>query len=290
MTSQEYYENNESKWGDSQYITLEDIINNYMMSLNPDDYTANFQRYQILFQARKGLREFYYDVVREIRAIALDLSPTLQVTLPPDYVNYVRISWVDSNGVLYPMAVDNNMAIAEDYLQDSDYNLLFDDNGCVLKGDSKRIEGATPALNFEDDLFGGVYSYTFYETTFRPNANMSRVFINGKYKIDKQAGVIQFGSDTKGKTVVIEYISDGLYTGCEGQPEKKQRVHKFAETALIDYIYFNLIKNLRNVPANEKMRARKEYYNSRRLAKNRINTLRLDELRQLFKGESRWIK
>lgn len=288
MTSQEYY-NDDSNWGDSQYTTLEDIINNYMMSLSPDDYTSSFQRYQILFQARRGLREFYYDVLQEVRGIALDLSPSLQVALPPDYVNYVRISWVDQNGVMYPMAVDKNMAIADNYLQDSDYELLFDDNGCVLKGDS-RIKGTTPAVVIDDNLFSGVYSYTFHETAFRPNANMSKVFLNGRYKIDKQAGVIQFGSDTKGKTIVLEYISDGLYSGCEGQPEKDQRIHKFAETALMDFIYYSLIKNLRNVPANEKMRARKEFYNSRRLAKNRINALKIEDLKQLFRGESRQVK
>lgn len=289
MSSQTYYEDSESQWGNYQYTTLEEVVNNYMMSLSSDDYTANFQRYQILFQARKGLREFYYDVLNEIRAVALDLSPSLQITLPPDYVNYVRISWVDSNGNLHPMAIDKNMAIADDYLQGSDFELLFDEEGCILQGDS-RIKGATQVPIIDDTAFSGYHSYAFCDTSFRPNMDMSKVFVNGRYKIDKQAGVIQFGSDTQGRTVVIEYISDGLFTGCEGQPEQQQKVNKFAETALTDYIYYNLIKNLRNVPANEKARARKEFYNSRRLAKNRINALRIDELRQLFKGESKWIK
>jgi len=234
----------------------------------------------------KGLREFYYDVLQEVSGIALDLSPTLQVTLPPDYVNYVRISWLDKSGKLHPMAVDNKMSIAKDYLQDSNYGLLFDDEGCVLIG-SQVFDEANPQVLPENTACTD--SFLFNEG-FQPNTNMSNVYKNGKYVIDKNRGIIQFGSDVKGRTIVLEYISDGLFTGCEGRPEEERRINKFAETALLDYIYYELIKQNRNVPANEKMRARKEYYNSLRKAKRRINTLRFSELLQTFKGANRWIK
>src|SRR5690606_22292987 len=100
--------------------------------------------------------------------------------------------------------------------------------------------------------------------------------------------VIQFGSEVFGKHIVLEYISDGIYTGCEGRPEVDIRIHKFAETAIMDFIYYELIKNRRNVPANEKARARKEFFNSRRIAKRRINTINYSELIQMFKGQSKW--
>jgi hypothetical protein len=38
------------------------------------------------------------------------------------------------------------------------------------------------------------------------------------------------------------------------------------------------------------MRARKEYFNSRRVAKKRINTIRKEDLVQVMKGASKWIK
>ena len=292
LTDEQYYDEDSGAWGNYQYTTLEEIVNNYMMSISSDDYTASFNRYQILFQARRGLRELYYDVLREVKGIALDLSPTLQVVLPPDYVNYVRISWVDSNGVMYPMAVDNRIPIAEEYLQGSNYELLFDDDGCTLKADSTVIKGSTPEENpnLEKILSSCSYRYSFCESGYQPNRDMSKVFSNGKYKIDKELGVIQFGSDAKGKTIVLEYISDGLYEGCGSEGESQQRVNKFAETTLYDYIYYELIKRLRNVPANEKARAKKEFYNARRIAKMRINTLRKDELLQIFKGSSKNIK
>lgn len=290
IPSADYYAN-EELWGDYQYITMEDVINNYMMARDADDFTSLTPRFKVLYQARRGLRELYYDVLREIRAIELDLSPTLNVILPPDFVNYVRISWVDDQGQLHPMAVDNNMPIAQEYLQDNEYNLLFDGDGCVLQGSDGLAplpDPNNPSIASEG-YNSNCSTYTICNN-FQPNRDMSNHFPNGRYRIDKSNGIIQFGSDAVDKSIVLEYISDGLYTGCEGQPEAQIRVHKFAESALLDFIYYQLVKNRRTVPANEKMRARKEFYNSRRIAKRRINTIRKSEVLQAFKGQSKWIK
>jgi hypothetical protein len=286
MTQIDYYEN-EAVHGDYQYTKINDLINDYLMSRSSDDYTADTPRYQILYQAMKGLREFYFDVLQEVKGRALELSSTLQVILPQDYINYVRISWVDEAGMLHPMAVDNSMSIASDYLQDENFGIIFDEGGCALL-DNKTGTSFTQL----EPLHGGegYYTYPFVVNSFTPNKDLSRVFQNGKYKIDKERGLIQFGSGIEGRTIVLEYISDGLFSGCEGKPEEEIRVNKFAESALLDYIYYQLVKNSRNVPANEKARARKEFYNSRRIAKARINTLRKDELLQTFKGANRWIK
>ena len=287
LAGSEAYYDDETRWGEYQYITLEDVINNYLMSGDPDDYTSMVPRYRILYQARRGLREFYYDVLREIRAVRLELSPSLMVTLPPDYINYVRISWVDDKGILHPMAKNENISMAESYLQDNNYNLLFDNEGCVLQDDGSPALASTVVNSGTEGYYN---QYEFCNTEFQPNKNMTNVYSNGSYKIDKNRGVISFYSSAFGREIVLEYISDGLFTGCEGQPETDIRVHKFAEMALLDFIYFELIKRRRNVPYNEKDRARKEFYNSKRRTKRRISTIRADELRQAFKGSSKWIK
>lgn len=292
IPSADYYDD-ESLHGNYQFITLEDIINNYIMSRGQDDYTALVPRYKILYQARRGMRELYYDVVRDIRAIELELSNTLNVTLPPDFINYVRISWVDDLGQLHPMSIDNRFSIAQEYLQDSEYQILFDGEGCPLQA-SKGFNEPMSEIEVLDEIadyrLNGSYTYYSICDRFHPNRDGSRIFTNGKYNIDKNAGLIQFSSDVFGQRVVLEYISDGLYTGCEGRPESEIRVHKFAESPLLDWIYWKLVEKNRNVPMNEKMRARKEYYNSRRVAKRRINTLRIPEILKAFQGDSKWIK
>lgn len=285
--SQEYYDD-KTRYGEYQYVTLSEVIDNFMMSRDSDDYHGTTPRFKVLFQAMRGIRELYYDVVREVRAIELELAPTLSVTLPPDYINYVRISWVDDAGQLHPMAVDNNMTIAQEYLQDNDYNYLYDSDGCVAQGQHGYRTNQVAAEGESSSTVSSCSQGTC--TCFSPNADRSKVFSNGKYKIDKTRGIIQFGSDAFGKHIVLEYISDGLYTGCEGRPEEEIRVHKFAENALMDFMYYQLVKNRRRVPANEKHRARQEYYNSKRQAKRRINAIKIADLLQVFKGSSKWIK
>lgn len=284
-TSEDYY-SNEELHGNYQYITLEDIVNNYIMSTSDDDFASEVPRYKVLFQARRAFRELYFDAIQEVKAVAIELSPQLTITLPPDFVNYARISWLDENNMLHPMAANDKISIAKDYLQDNNHELLFDDDGCVLEGEpyglTEVVEGSEEYINCN--------RYAFSGSSFNPNKNMTHVYGNGSYLIDKSNGVIRFGSEVFGKVVVLEYISDGLYTGCEGSPEADLKIHKFAEDSVYNWIYWKLIERRRNVPANAKQLARKEWFNSRRICVRRIKTIRADELRQTFKGANRWIK
>ena len=296
MATTHYY-NDSEQWGDYQYITLENIINDYMMSRDQDDYTITVPRHKILYHARQSFKEFHYDVLQEIKVVSLELNPdTLNTPLPPDYINYVRISYVDEDGILQPMAKNDRLNIAAEYLQDHQYEILVDQNGCPLLDHNSYIDDIRNSRITRDELVDadvglGIYNtYVVCDDGFEPNRNMSNTFINGSYKIDKSRGIVQFDSTVGGQQIVLEYVSDGLFTGCLGLPEKELRVHKFAEMAVRDDIHYRLIKNRRNVPAVEKARARKEYYNSRRLAKLRLGALKYSEIIQSFKRQSKWIK
>lgn len=281
MTDLQYYDD-EQNWGSHQFVTVEEVINNYLANRDSDDFTSTTPRHKILYQAYRGVRELYFDSMSTVRAYSIDIGPTLSVVLPPDYVNYVRISLVDSQGRMQPISIDRRMAIAESYLQDNAFDILFDSEGYVLTDN-----GGTSTNNSSEDT----RTCTAYSigSAFSPNKDNSQSFPNGRFNIDKNRGIIQFSSDVSAKTVVIEYISDGLYVDGNTRTEASIKVHKFSESALIDFIYYELIKQRRNVPANEKMRARKEYYNSRRLAQRRLNKFTKEEFLQMVKGSTKWI-
>ena len=65
--------------------------------------------------------------------------------------------------------------------------------------------------------------------------------------------------------IVIEYVGDEAKA-------TNPSVHVFAEEALRAYIYYRIIERKSNVPANEKARARQEYYNERRKANSRLKS------------------
>ena len=106
---------------------------------------------------------------------------------------------------------------------------------------------------------------------------------NGSYYIDNLRGLIYFGSNMSGKTVVLDYISDSLGTDGEMQ------VHKFAEEAMyksIAYAIFSTtITGQQLVP-----RFKKEKFAAIRQAKLRLSNLKIEELTQIMRGKSKWIK
>lgn len=276
-TELEYY-NDKERYGEHQYVTLGQLINDYMMSRGADNKTSMTPRHNIIYQFKRGIRELYYDLAKEVRRIELDLSPTLQIALPPDYVGIVRLSYVGEGEKLYPLHQNTSTNIAKAYLQDNDFNILFDHEGDSL------LSQVNESVNNTGGSTGRCY------TGFTPNVNLSGIFNNGTFNIEKSEGVVYFSSDVKFKRVVLEYVSDGLFVPNGETEENHIKIHKFAESAIMDYVYYSLIKNGMSIPANEKHRARKEYFNSRRLAKRRLSTISIADLKQVFKSDSKWIK
>jgi hypothetical protein len=106
---------------------------------------------------------------------------------------------------------------------------------------------------------------------------------NGTYYIDNLKGLIHFSSNVSGKTVILKYISDGLGT------DEEMVVHKFAEEAMyksIAYAIFSTtISGQQLVP-----RFKKEKFAAIRQAKLRLSNIKIDELAQIMRGKSKWIK
>lgn len=102
-----YYQNsgnnpNDANWGSYQFVSLSDIVNNFMLMYQGNhELINNIERYQVLFHAKRGIQELNYDAMKEIKILQLDVTNQLRFVLPPDYVNWVRISQM-VNGVLHP--------------------------------------------------------------------------------------------------------------------------------------------------------------------------------------------
>ena len=138
LTDYQYYTNagaspKSKNWGSYQYVSLNDIVNNFMlMYQGNNELVNNISRYKVLFHAKRGIQELNYDAMKEIKILQLSLDDSLLFVLPHDYVNWVRISMFQ-NGVLFPLTENIQTQWANTYLQDNDNNILFDQNGNVLK-------------------------------------------------------------------------------------------------------------------------------------------------------------
>ena len=95
-------------------------------------------------------------------------------------------------------------------------------------------------------------------------------YLSGEYRVNLHQNRIEIESNDDINEVVIEYVADEARST---DPE----VHVYAEEALRCYMYYKIIERKSSVPANEKARARAEYYNERRKANARLSNFTKDE-------------
>jgi hypothetical protein len=93
----------------------------------------------------------------------------------------------------------------------------------------------------------------------------------GEFRVNLDQNRLEMKSNSSISEVVIEYVADEARS-------VNPRVHVYAEEALRSYIYYKLIERKAAVPANEKARARQEYYNERRKANARMKSFTKEEL------------
>lgn len=283
LTDQQYYASS-SNYGGSQFVSLKDIVNNfYLFYVGDEKVINNVKRYDVVFHAKRAIQELNYDALRNVKALELELPTDLKLEVPKDFVKLVRLSWVDERGRLHPLMVDNNTTIAQAYLQDNDYNILFDADGGALSGTSyidtqlSSIENTTQdaASSLSDEFFGGRFGLA------TGIAN-----VNGRYNLDKQTGVIRFSSEVKGKHVVIEYICDGI----DYLTEDQIKVNKLAEDFIYKQIAYDVIKHKINVQEYIVRRLKNESFAAMKNMKIRLLDIHPFDLVQTLKGRNKWIK
>lgn len=236
MTEEVYY-SDDANWGSYQYVSINDIVNNYMLNnVGDDKLVNNTQRHLVLFYAKEAVKELTFDSLREVNVIEYIVQDDLKMILPHDYVNYVRLS-LEVNGVLLPMSQNLSEISAKKYIQDSNGDLTFDINGNVVTGQSELdIRRLEQSLYTGPGIYSGCYGWCvdgdwYFGFSFgsRYGLNTAEANANGTFRINKKSGVINFASNISGQRVVLEYISDGLYDG-------SAQVHKMAEKFVYAYI------------------------------------------------------
>jgi len=324
ITDYQYYENGgvspeDQNWGSYQYVSLSDIVNNFMLMYQGNhEIINNINRYQVLFHAKRGIQELNYDAMKEIKILQLQVDSQLRFIPPQDYVNWVRISYY-KNGVLMPMTENIQTNWSGAYLQDNKYKILFDIDGNVLKPknsalDLSRINNTAPTIYLGSGPYNGQLGwqidgrwYFDYQIGDRFGLNTETANSNPTFSIDKQGGVINLSSGLEGEFVVLEYVSDGMMEsqyvpappdsqlvqqGID-QPAVKQSnigVNKLFEEYIYAYIKYSILNNKFGVQEYIVNRARKDKSSLLRNAKIRLSNIHPGRLLMNLRGQDKWIK
>jgi len=289
----------EENYGGYEYITLNDAIDNFMVGYVGDGkILQNAKKSDVLFFAKRSLQEFSYDTLKSIHSQELTVPPSLSIALPQDYVNYVQVSRIDELGIkriIYPV---NNLTINpyNNPIQDSSGVPTQDNFGENLEGTSiteDRWKNANLNLlnfnllnNFDD------FAYWWNLYGFDGNFNTGKLYgldpqtsqINGWFSMNHREGKMSFSNELANKLIVLEYISDGL------AHDGDSKVPKLAEDALYASILYNIVSVRAGQNPNDIMRLKRDRSAKLRNAKIRLSNIKLDEIVQVMRGKSKWIK
>jgi len=304
ITDYQYYENNgntpeDANWGSYQYVSLNDIVNNFMvMYVGNDKLINNVERYNIIFHAKRAIQELNYDSLKEIKILELEVCDTLRFVLPKDYVNWVRISMY-KGGTLFPLTENIQTNWSSAYLQDNNCRILFDQDGNVLKPehstlDINRITGGKKSIylnkqsqyNGQEGYQDNGSWYFEYPVGARYGLNTETANANPTFKINKKSGVINFSSDMAGEFCVLEYVSDGMENGIDSEIS----VNKLFEEFIYSYMKFVILQSKYGIQEYIINRARKEKSALLRNAKIRLSNIHPGRLLMNLRGQNKWIK
>ena len=286
----------EENYGSYSYITLDNIINNFEVAYVGDGkLITSCKRTDLVFHAKRGLQEFSYDTLKSIKSQELNIPPELSVVIPQDYVNYTAVSWIDQLGVKRPIYPANNLTTNpfENPIQDSKGVPTQDNFGNNVEGTSiteERWRTANDSL-INQDVTGALYnqgydSWGWNEQILGQNYGLDPQYaqVNGWFTINHREGKMSFSSNLAGALIVLEYISDGLASDME------TKVPKMAEEALYAHMSHAVIASRINQPEYIVRRLKQERSAKLRNAKIRLSNIKLDEIVQVMRGKSKWIK
>jgi hypothetical protein len=288
----------EENYDDYSYIKLNDVINNFQVAyVGAGKNIPSVKRTDLIFHAKRAMQEFSYDTLNSIKSQELNIPPSLSVVIPQDYVNYVKMSWIDSMGVKRPIYPANNLTINPGSmpLQDSVGVPTQDNFGENLEGTSiteARWAGA------DDNLLNGQannlrqinFDYDGYDDSrgigqgqlYGLDPQYSQT--NGWFTINHREGKMSFSNNLASALIILEYISDGLAYDLD------TKVPKMAEEAMYAYMHYAVMASRSGQPEYVINRLNREKVSKLRNAKIRLSNIKLDEIVQVMRGKSKWIK
>tara|TARA_B110000977_G_scaffold38120_1_gene51270 strand:+ start:730 stop:1950 length:1221 start_codon:yes stop_codon:yes gene_type:complete len=289
----------EDNYGSYQYIKLNDAIDNFMVGyVGEGKILQRAKKSDVLFFAKRAVQEFSYDTLKSIKSAELTIPPSLTLVIPQDYVNYVKCSFVDHLGVLHPIYPTNNLTTSPYYTQiQDDTGIPTQDNfGENVEGTSLTQERWHAAggqlLNAEltnnregwyydwDEY--GVWSYQNWGQLYGLEPQLAQR--NGWFNINEREGKLSFSSNLVGKLIILEYVSDGLAFDAD------TKIPKLAEDALYASILHSITSTRAGSQEYVVQRLQKDKRAKLRNAKIRLSNIKLEEISQVMRGKSKWIK
>ena len=144
LKDQDYYQD-AGEYGAYQFTSLKNIINEFMLIyVGEDKIISRARRLDVAFHAQRALAELSFDTLKSFKSMEITVPSTLQMIIPNDYVNYTKISTVDSAGIKHPLYPTKHTS---NPLQNPFQN---DDGDFILKKETALTFGSN-SMSFDKD-------------------------------------------------------------------------------------------------------------------------------------------
>ena len=287
----------EKNYGSYSYISLDDVVNNFLVAYVGDGkLIPSVKRTDVVFHVKRGLQEFSYDTLKSVNKLEVTVPHNLSIPIPQDYVNYVNLYWIDNSGI-------KHVIMPGDMLTTKPTDVFLDDNKGVPIQDSFNNNVETTSItndrwknNFfknannqdllNDTILGWEYYYGYPEFGYGQLFGLDPQFANanGYFNIDERYNKFSFSANLVDRIVVLEYISDGLATN------EDTKIPKMAEEAIYAHVSHAILASRINQNEYVIQRLKKERSAKLRNTKIRLSNIKLNEIVQVMRGKSKWIK
>ena len=261
QSDEQYYLGPDEEWntwdegyGGYQFVPIKDIINNFIIAyVGEDKIISKVKRTDVAYHAQRGIAEFSFDTLKSVKSHEIEISPSLNMVLPKDYVNYVKVTATDCAGLEHTVF--------------------------------PAIKTSNPLPILQDDRFQYIFNQQTQEVVTANESQTRKAFQKGNTKLGKKVfyidpiqNVMFFDSSMCEAVVTLKYISDGLGT------DEEMQVHKFAEDALYKYIAYRILSTRANIQEYVINRHRKDAWVAKRNAKLRLSNIKVEEFAKIIKA------
>lgn len=242
----------------ARYVSLTETIYFYISEANLSP-AAFYRLWTIAF---RGLRTLGMDFAQEPKTRKLSMLPNKTFELPGDYMNWSKVGVLNSNGEVATLRYNKDLT----YYAGSSTDRASNDTGTLL------------GLDFRNYYYNYPYN-DGYCNLFGAGGGLTNI---GEFTVDEEQGIIildpSFGYDY----IILEYLSAPEKDGDYLIPVQIQE-------ALISWIRWVERKSLpqgRRSNLGQRQLDRKDFFNDKRLARMRMNPIRLWQMNETMRENS----
>tara|TARA_R110002050_G_scaffold261523_1_gene401493 strand:+ start:1886 stop:2635 length:750 start_codon:yes stop_codon:yes gene_type:complete len=231
--------------------SLNEIIRSSLLTTGkPIHYYMQFLHYGI-----KAIKEINYDSPFAIKSVKLTVDANLEVTLPDDYVDHIRVGW-------------ENGQYVKELIQKDSFNRLMnlDDSGNQI-----------PYPDIESSM--GSYSDNYSSNHNDKNEHLGKnfghvpVYNNAFMVIQERNKIMLDPSLENAKCIILDYITTALPEGSQGTT-----LPAYAAETIERYILWRYTEHDRMAPMNLKQLAKEEFIHAHKRYRSRNYQVTMNDI------------